>query len=94
MDKYLCVCGIGFKKKKLADEHVVDLKDTSYPWPHHIMKRPWRVRFYEILWAYPWQKVPRFTGLYILYQVAKCHYGFDVSLWESVFIGLAIGLIA
>lgn len=94
MDKYLCVCGMGFNKKRIADEHIEYNKDSNTVWPHKIMKRPWRVTLHEILWSYPWHKVPRFTGLYILYQIAKCHYGFDVSLWESVFIGLAIGLIA
>jgi hypothetical protein len=61
---------------------------------HVVTKRKLSARITDIIMAYPWHKVPRFTGIYILYQVAKCHYGFDVSLWEAVFIGLAIGLIA
>lgn len=86
------MCCKTFKKEKESLAHMKEF-DT-----HVVVKKSLKGRISDmigsVLLSYPWDKLPKFVGLYILYQVAKNHWAFDVTCLEACLIGLAIGLIA
>lgn len=93
MDKYLCICGVSFNRKKLAKNHIDLYKDSHTVLPHHLMKRPWKVRFYDILLSYPWYKIPRLAAVYIIMKVIEYHFNITFDIAESIWIAVAIGLL-
>lgn len=94
MDKYLCVCGVSFNRKKVAQDHIDLYKDIDTVFPHCLMKRSWQVRLYDILLSYPWYKISRLAALYILMKVITYHFNITFDIAESMWLGLAIGLLA
>lgn len=91
MDKYLCVCGIGFKKAKQAHDHVQAYIDTDSAWPHQVVKRKWKSRLLDFLInARPYWK---FTGMIIIYLTLIHHFGVTFNIWESLAMGVGMGMV-
>lgn len=93
LDKYLCVCGRGFSRKKAADDHIQVYKDTESAWPHQIMKRKLKGRLYHLFLSYPWGSFFKVLGGWTLFQVIVHHYHIDLNIIEGALIGISIGLI-
>jgi len=94
MDKYLCTCGIGFSKKKIADVHeksYIEANDSSL-WPHKIMKRHWRGRLVDWLLRWPVMKIFKLIGVLMIYFVLVHHFWITFNLWEATFMGIGLGL--
>lgn len=95
MSKYICLCGMTFKKKCNADAHcsVVNQFDLNVPNAiHKIFKQHWEASFFTWFFNYQWSRFMRFTGAYIIYLVLIGHFHIDWSIWEAMLIGLGMGL--
>jgi len=93
VSKYLCTCGVDFKKYNKAVEHAALYKDIDHIFPHRIMKRKLSARLFDVLLAGPWKVWLRTTGVWIMWQVSMHHFGVTFNCWESLLTGVAIGLI-
>ncbi len=94
MSKYLCLCGKHFKRKKHADKHVDLFKDCDVLiQPYHvIVKKLWRARLIDIALEYPWGKLFRVVGGYMIWLVLCHHFQISLSMWEAIFMGIGLGL--
>jgi hypothetical protein len=79
MSKYLCICGIGFSKKKRADDHIKVFSDTQSAWPHQIMKQNWKRRGIGFLIAS--RRYWKFTGFLIIYFTILYHFRIKPNIW-------------
>ena len=93
MDKFLCICGVSFKNKTDADLHVKLYEDMQQTWPHQILKRNWRARFQGLIFDAPWGKFFRLAGIYIIYMILKNHFDLNLTMMESILMGVGLGLI-
>lgn len=94
MSKYFCLCGRVFSRKKYADKHADFYKDCdeltqTY---HIIIKKLWRARLREIALDYRWYRFFRLMGGFIVLMVMEHHFQIKFSYWESIFLGIGMGL--
>jgi len=93
MSKYLCFCGRTFGRKKHADKHVELFKDNEIDSAYHVIgKKLWRARLLDIYFDYPWSRLFRFVGGFMVLMVIEHHFQITFSIWESTFLGLGLGL--
>jgi hypothetical protein len=90
MSKYLCICGVGFRKKKQADDHVKVFSDAESAWPHQVVKKNWKGRWIDFLIAS--RRYWKFTGILIIYFTITIHFGIKPNLWEGLAMGIGMGL--
>lgn len=100
MSKYMCICGQHFRNKKYANKHVSlfvsspaqgnDQNDIKY---HFIVKKTLKGRLVDFLLEFPFDKFCRVVAIYILGLLIVRHYKIDLNMWESLWAGLAIGLL-
>jgi hypothetical protein len=90
MDKYLCVCGMGFKKAQQAHDHVQAYIDSESAWPHQVIKRKWRGRFLDFL--INTRRYWKLAGIMIIYFTVINHFGIKFNLWEGLAMGIGMGL--
>lgn len=90
MDKYLCLCGMGFRKKQYADDHVESYTNIDSAWPHQVIKRKWKTRLLDLLINS--MKYWKFIGVIIIYFVLIFHFDINFNFWESTAIGIGLGL--
>jgi hypothetical protein len=94
MSKFICLCGITFKKQRDADLHVnlySDIAKVQGFNRHKIFKQHWQPRLSSWFFDYPWRRLFRFVGGYIIYIVIVNHFDIHWNWWESVLIGLGMG---
>lgn len=90
MTKYLCLCGMPFKRKKDADKHAklfIEEQDQHY---HHIVKKNLRGRFID--WIIASRIYWKFTGIMVIYFVLINHFNVSFSIWEGLAMGIGLGL--
>lgn len=93
MDKYLCVCGMGFKKAQQAHDHVKAYIDSESAWPHQVMKRKWKGRFIDFMLRLPINKIFRFIGALFIYFTVVKHFKIEWTMLEATLIGIGLGLV-
>ena len=95
MSKYICLCGMTFKKTRDADGHceVMNQLNLNPPYDtHKIFNQHWQARFATWFLNYSWGRIIRFTGGYLVYFVFIHHFKIDWSWWEAILIGVGMGL--
>jgi hypothetical protein len=90
MSKYSCICGIDFRKKKQADDHIKVFSDAESQWLHQIMKQNWKGRGIDFLIAS--RQYWKFTGCLIIYFTILYHFGIKPTMWEGLAMGVGMGL--
>lgn len=90
MSKYLCICGVGFSKKKQADDHIKVYSDAQSAWPHQIMKRHSKGRVLDFL--IDSRRYWKLVGVMIIYFTLVNHFGIKFNLWEGLGMGCGMGL--
>lgn len=91
MDKYLCLCGMGFKKAQQAHDHVQAYIDTDSAWPHQVIKRKWKIRFLDLLINS--RRYWKFTGAMIIYFTLIYHFGVTFNWYEATAMGVGMGMV-
>ena len=95
MSKYICLCGVTYKTKNMADLHAKMYEDLALIEGfarHKVFKQHWQARFSTWLINYPWGRLMRFVGAYLIYFVLIHHFRIDWSWWEAGLIGVGMGL--
>lgn len=95
MSKFICLCGMTFKKQKDCDFHTKMYEDLalSEGFPRHkVFKQHWQARLATWFLNYRWEYFFRFTGIFMLYFIAIHHFKISLSLLESVGVGVGLGL--
>lgn len=92
MSKYRCLCGLKFKKKEEAEEHVMLFKNSNMDL-HFMFERSRSQRFWDWFYKYPWGRHFRFCGGFMIYSVIIHHFKVDLSTWEAIIIGVGLGLL-
>ena len=93
MSKYLCFCGRTFKRKKYADKHAALFKNDETENAYHVIgKKLWRARLLDLCFDYPWGRLFRFSGGFMILMVIEHHFQIKFTMWESTFLGLGLGL--
>ena len=72
MSKYLCICGVDFRKKKQANDHVKFFNQAQSAWPHQVIKRGWKALWIDFLIAS--RRYWKFTGFLIIYFTILYHF--------------------
>lgn len=84
-----------FKKQLHCDAHMKmheDLELKEGFTRHKIFKQHWQARFLKWFFGYPWLKLMRFVGAFMIYFVVIRHFHIDLSLWEATAMGIGLGL--
>ncbi len=95
MSKFICLCGLTFKKQIEADIHTKFFEDIAFAggFPHHqIFKQHWKARLATWFFNYPWSRLMRFVGGYMVYFVFIHHFKIDLNWWEAMMVGIGMGL--
>jgi hypothetical protein len=94
MSKYLCLCGRAFTRKKHADKHAALFKDADELTKnfHVMVKKLWRARLMDLWLDYPWGRLFRVLGGYMIWLVLAHHYQINLTIWEATFMGIGLGL--
>lgn len=92
MSKYICICGMKFKKKTIADNHAEHQDKIDGDWRHIIFKSHWQVRLLDWVLAQNWKRFFKLTGSYIVLLVLEHHFQINFSIWEAALLGLGMGL--
>ena len=66
---------------------------------HKIFKMNWRDKILELFLDFPWSKIFRIIGIYIIYMTLIKHFNVtlikpDFDMGEAILIGVCIGLVA
>ena len=98
MDKYLCICGVSFKRKNDADLHEKMYENISKNsglnyLTHKVLKMNWKGRIKEIILDIPWRSVFRIMGIYIIYMVLSSHFNLHLDFGESILLGIGLGFM-
>ncbi len=101
MGRYICLCGDTFKKKSEADKHLKmyghfgdifkDLGLTEFP-RHKIFNQHWHGRLSTWLLGFPWKRIFRSIGCYLICFILFEHFRINFEWWEVVLLGTGIGL--
>jgi hypothetical protein len=92
MTKYLCLCGVTFKRRKYAEKHAALFTDLEPENTYHIIiKKLWRARLLDFFLDYPWGRFFRLTGVFTVLMVVEHHFDVNFTVWESVFFRDRIG---
>ncbi len=95
MSKYICLCGMTFKKQFHCDAHMKiheDLELKEGFTRHIILKQHWQARFLKWFFEYPWLRIVRVVGASMIYFAITHHFHINFSLWEAIAIGIGLGL--
>ena len=95
MGKYICLCGVDFRKKSDADLHAKLYEELALIEGfsrHKILIQHWQARFAKWVISLDWGRVTRFFGAYMIYIVLIFHFHISWEWWEAVLIGLGMGL--
>lgn len=87
MSKYSCaICDIPLNSKRAANLHL-----NLHP-GHLLVKRKLRSRLSDWFWeCFP--RLFRNIGAFIIYIVLVNHFGIEISVIESLLIGIGLGLV-
>jgi hypothetical protein len=91
MNKYFCSCGIGFPKKKWADEHLKNYKEIYRDGSIHLVsKRHFSVSLMQFFLGYPFRRSFRFICIMIIIAIIDNHFKIHIQWWEYIALGFLL----
>jgi hypothetical protein len=92
MKKYECFCGLTFKNIQEAEDH-----ETLYlscgSMLHNVFEVKWSKILLDLFLSAPWKGIFRVIGFNIISSIILIHFNIELSAYEIIFLGIAIGLI-
>lgn len=94
MSKFICLCGMTFKKKNECDFHIKmfesldGIKELSR---HKIFTKLWKERALD--WITDNFKYLKLVGVMMIYFALIHHFDVKFNWWEATLIGMGMGLV-